>query len=88
MEFAWKDHKVVLFISTVHTGALTVVAPRRRPAATSLGARQARLAFGDQRVKKLVISNFIDQYNHYMRGVDIADQLRSYYTTQRIHFKT
>lgn len=41
MEFAWKEYKVVLFISTVHTGALTVVTPRRRPAATSLGARQS-----------------------------------------------
>ena len=31
---------------------------------------------------------FIDKYNHFMNGVDVADQLRSYYTTQRIHTKS
>ena len=34
------------------------------------------------------IPEFIDQYNLYMCGVDVADQLRSYYTTQRVHRKT
>jgi hypothetical protein len=34
------------------------------------------------------IPDFIDEYNCYMCGVDVADQLRSYYNTQRIHCKT
>ena len=34
------------------------------------------------------IPEFIDQYNLYMCGVDVANQLKSYYTTQRIHLKT
>jgi hypothetical protein len=34
------------------------------------------------------IPEFIDQYNLYMCGVNVADQLRSYYTTQRIYQKT
>ena len=27
-------------------------------------------------------------YNHYMNGVDNADQLRCYYSTQRVHYKS
>ena len=34
------------------------------------------------------ILEFIDQYNLYICGVNVADQLRSYYTTQRIYRKT
>jgi hypothetical protein len=34
------------------------------------------------------IPEFIDQYNLYMCGVNVADQLRSYYSTQRVHMKT
>ena len=34
------------------------------------------------------IPTFIFWYNHYMCGVDIADQLRSYFTTQRTHRQT
>lgn len=36
---------------------------------------------------ELSIPQFIDMYNHYMNGVDNADQLRSYYRTQRTHNK-
>ena len=39
-------------------------------------------------VKELDIPEFIDLYNHFMNGVDVADQLRSYYTRQRTHFKS
>ena len=42
-----------------------------------------RKVFGDEARKELPIPVFIDDYNHYMGGVDIADQLRSYYSTQR-----
>ena len=44
--------------------------------------------FGDEYVKILEIPTFIFYYNLYMGGVDIADQLRSYYNTQRTHMKT
>jgi hypothetical protein len=75
-------------MSTVHNGKETVITARRRPAATSSGARQIQKIFGNDVVKKLPILDFIDKYNHYMGGVDIADQLRSYFTTQRVHCKT
>ena len=38
--------------------------------------------------KELDIPEFIDQYNRDMNGVDNADQLRCYYSTQRVYFKS
>ena len=88
MEFAWKDQNVVLFMTTIHTGKETVIKSRRRPAETSTNAKTSRAPFGDQAVKDMPIPEFIDMYNHHMNGVDQADQLRSYYNTQRTHNKT
>ena len=88
ISFAWKDQNVVLFMSTVSNGTKNVIRPRRRSAITSINARTSRAVFGEETVKELVISEFIDTYNHFMNGVDQADQLRSYYTTQRVHMKS
>lgn len=88
MEFAWKDANVVLFISTVDDGQSTKETARKRPPLTQTGARITRKVFGDEVVKTLRIPTFIFYYNLYMGGVDIADQLRSYFNTQRTHRKT
>ena len=89
LELAWKDQNVVLFMTTVSTGRETVKRLRRRPAKTATNARTSRAVFGeDEARKELLIPEFIDQYNHYMNGVDNADQLRCYYSTQRVHFKS
>ena len=88
MQFAWKDQNVVLFMSTISNGGETVRRLRRRPARTATNARTSRAIFGESATKELVIPAFIDMYNHYMNGVDNADQLRSYYSTQRVHFKS
>ena len=39
--------------------------------------------FGSESRKVLKIPKIIDDYNHNMNGVDVADQLRSYYNTQQ-----
>ena len=88
LEFAWKDQNVVLFMTTVHSGKEVVERLRRRPAIIATSTRTLRLPFGDEPVKSLPIPQFIDMYNHFMGGVDQADQLRSYYSTQRRHNKS
>ena len=88
LQLAWKDQNVVLFMSTVSNGRDTISRLRRRPTKTATNARTSRAPFGENNVKQLDIPEFIDTYNHFMNGVDVADQLRSYYTTQRTHFKT
>ena len=39
--------------------------------------------FGSESRKVLKIPKIIDDYNHNMNGVNVADQLRSYYNTQQ-----
>ena len=39
--------------------------------------------FGDEWRKRLYIPVFIDDYNHHMHAVDLADQLRAGFTTTR-----
>ena len=88
MQFAWKDQNVVLFMSTVSNSRDKVKRLRRRPAKSATNARTSRAVFGDMTTKELDIPAFIDMYNHYMNGVDNADQLRSYYNTQRVYLKS
>ena len=39
-------------------------------------------------IKRLSIPCFIDDYNQYIRGVDLANQFRESYETYRPTFKT
>ena len=87
-QMAWKDQAMVLFMSTVSDGTKKIVRRRRRPAKSATNARTSRIVFGDAVVKDLAIPDYIDMYNHFMNGVDIADQLRSYYNTQKSYWKS
>lgn len=74
-------------MTTVDDGQTTVTRSRRRPPKTATNARTSRVIFGDEAVKELAIPQFIDIYNHFIGGVDQADQLRSYNHIQRIYVK-
>ena len=65
-----------------------VIRQRKRFVLTFTNAKTFKIVFEDEIVKKLIISDFIDLYNHYMNDVDVANQLRCYYNIQRIHKKT
>ncbi len=81
LQAAWKDQNIVLFMSTVSDGIEKILRQRRRPPKTATNARTSREVFGDNPTKQLLIPQFINDYNHFMGGVDQADQLRSYYNT-------
>jgi hypothetical protein len=57
---------------------------RRRPAKTSTNKRIVRQVFGDALTKELCIPRFIDDYNQYIGGVDLANQFRELYKTHKI----
>jgi hypothetical protein len=82
VQFAWKDTAIVLFQSTVGNPSDLIQRPRKRP---SNGGTKTELdeVWGDSFVKDLEIPILIDHYNHRMNAVDLMDQIRSYYSTQR-----
>ena len=43
-----------------------------------------RQVFGDDPIKELRIPRFIDDYNQYMGGVDLANQFRESYETHQV----
>jgi hypothetical protein len=83
---AWQDNNIVLALSNIHTVDKAEdfrEKQRRRPAKTSTNGRIVRKVFGDDYIKELLIPCFIDDYNHYMGGVDLANQFRESYETHR-----
>lgn len=69
-------------MTTIHDLQTRTLVNQRRPQDTSTNAASVRKIFGPEVQKLLAILTLIDDYNHYMGGVDIGDQLRAYYTTQ------
>ncbi len=66
---------------TEHRIEDTILHLRKRLKKTASNASITRKSFGDQLIKILSISLFIDCYNQNMGGVDQANQLRAVFTT-------
>ena len=74
-------------MSTVSTETKTMKRMRKKSIKINTNAKTFRIVFDDMTMKELIILDFIDLYNHFMNDVDVANQLRCYYNTQRIHKK-
>lgn len=87
----WMDNAPVTMLTTIHTITNQddfVKRTRRRPRETSTNAARTREVFKGHPTAELLIPKLIDDYNHYMNGVDISDQYRSYYSTQLTVLRT
>jgi hypothetical protein len=69
----------------IHGATIFTIIERKRPRDTSTNAAGVRQLYGSgEFIKELPIPTCIHNYNQFMGGVDIADQYRSYYTTQLV----
>ena len=75
--FRWMDNNIVRMLTTVHPWNEVTRSLRRRPRSTSTNASMVRKAFAGCDRASFFIPTAIDDYNHYMGGVDIADQRRA-----------
>jgi hypothetical protein len=50
---------------------------RKKPEKTAFNARITREPFGNNSIKILPIPTFIDDYNHFIGGIDQSNQLRA-----------
>ena len=88
---AWQDNNIVLGLSNIHTVDKAEdfrEKARKRPAKTSTNGRIVRRVFGNDYVKDLQIPCFIDDYNQYIGGIDLANQFRESYETHKPTFRT
>ena len=73
-------------LSTIHTIHSTndfITRLRKKPSKTLTSTRIVQVVFGDDPTKELEIPVFIDDYNHNIGGVDIANQLRESFEIYR-----
>lgn len=75
----WVDNAGVNMVSTVHTGYEKVVRFRKKPRPNDFNRRHVDIVWGSQAVTQIEIPSIIDDYNHWMGGVDKADQLIASY---------
>ena len=75
----WVDNDVVNMASNVHKGDEVVKSVRRKLRPTSTNRNHLNTVWGTESVKEIKTPKVIDNYNHWMNGVDKADQLTAYY---------
>jgi hypothetical protein len=83
---AWQDNNIVLALSNIHTVNKAedfCEKQRRSPVKTLTNRRIIRKVFKEEPIKELLILCFIDDYNYYIRGVDLANQFRELYKTHK-----
>jgi hypothetical protein len=89
----WQDSNKVGFCTTIHNGIEWVVQNRKRPKGKSTSTAITKQPFymfsppigckePYKHTRLLPIPSAIDDYNHYMGGVDIVDQLQAGFSTQ------
>jgi hypothetical protein len=75
--FVWQDNNAVLGVTTAYSlhrsKEDTIIRNRKRPKLISTNARITRPIFGDLARKDLAIPKVIDDYNHHMNSVDLAN---------------
>ena len=75
----WVDNSVVTMVSTFHTEDETALRMRRKPRPTSVNKAAIEQVWGNDHTVPVCIPSVIDDYNHWMLGVDRCDQLISNY---------
>ncbi len=84
----WKDNGMVLCCSTIHRVGKTIERLRKKPRLTTTNSSHVKQVWGDKGCTNIKIPTLIDDYNHWMGGVDMSDQLIAYYHPNLRCFRT
>lgn len=79
MVVKWIDNNQVFLVSTVHTANQSIERPRKRPRQTNTNRHHLSAVWNNGPVRNINIPRLVDDYNHWMCGTDLGDQLISYY---------
>ena len=75
----WMDNGLVFCVSTLHKVGKIIKRVRKRPRKTAKNKQHIDKVWGDQGKASIYIPTLIDDYNHWMGGVDLCDQRIAYY---------
>jgi len=75
----WKDNGMVFVTSTIHKVGNIIKRMRKKPRITANNKKHVKQIWGDEGCVEIFIPTLIDDYNHWMGGVDLADQRIAYY---------
>ena len=75
----WMDNNFVFCVSTVHRPGKMIKRVRRKPRITNNNRAHVEEIWGKDGKKEIFIPVLIDDYNHWMGGVDLSDQRIAYY---------
>ena len=85
LAFVWQDTNLVHFLTTARDGSTTTTIKRKRPSAGNANRWYRDFVatiWGNRPVVERSVPTFAVEYNYFMGGVDVHDQLRSYNPTQ------
>jgi len=85
LSIIWQDKNLVQFLTTAHSCSnkdVNEVNQRRPQAYNSFLKKLVADVWGNNPIKKLTLPRLSIDYNNWMGGVNIHNQLQSYYTTQ------
>ena len=79
--FRWIDNNIVKMVSNIHMGSKdeVIMKSRKKPRLNEFNRKHIRLVWGDDHVVSIKIPTLINDYNMWMLGVDLVDQLIAYY---------
>ena len=79
--FRWIDNNIVKMVFNVHMGTKdeVIMKARKKTRINEFKRKHIRLVWGDDHVVSIKIPTLINDYNMWMLGVDLVDQLIAYY---------
>ena len=84
----WMDNGMVFVTSTIHQIGKIIKRNRKKPRKTPNNKKHVDKIWGDKGAVPIYIPAIIDDYNHWMGGVDLSDQRISYYHPDLRCFRT
>ena len=79
--FRWTDNNTVKMVSNIHMGIedQVIMKSRKKPRINEFNRKHIRLVWGEEHVVPIKIPTLINDYNMWMLGVYLVDQLIAYY---------
>ena len=79
--FRWVDNNVVKLVLNIHTGSVdeSVMKARKRPRSNNVNCVACKTIWKESSVANVKIPQLINNYNYWMLGCDLCNQMIAYY---------